>query len=155
MENFQRRTQNKKITLHQYRTVQQNIWKLPKKEKETKRRLKGRCDMGKRKSFFLANLSVPHFERISSLKLKWQDFWRFDNMLQEINCGCDSQLSIRFTEQKKRGLHLISHTINYEQSIHLTHFSNNHKREIEVETRLVDLLTGRKKKILFCCPCFR
>lgn len=102
MENFQRRTQNKKITLHQYRTVQQNIWKLPKKEKETKRRLKGRCDMGKRKSFFLANLSVPHFERISSLKLKWQDFWRFDNMLQEINCGCDSQLSIRFTEQKKK-----------------------------------------------------
>lgn len=57
--------------------------------------------MGKRKSFFLANLSIPHFERISSLKLKWQDFWRFDNMLQEINCGCDSQLSIRFTEQKK------------------------------------------------------
>lgn len=57
--------------------------------------------------------------------------------------------------KKKRELHLISHTINYEQSIHLTHFSNNHKREIEVETRLVDLLTGRKKKNSILLPLFQ
>lgn len=36
-------------------------------------------------------------------------------------------------KKKKRGSHLISYTINYEQSIHLTHFSNHHKTEIEVD----------------------